>query len=127
MRKTDEEIKKFIDNNEVLTVNELEKFIYNNKRGAMVTINRWWGYVLETKDWVKLREYREKKILDCIKNNTKLAYEKFVEIYNSDIRFKGKGFKSSQKILNEVYGYDVGRSTVQRLYTKMKVSNGVIN
>lgn len=60
--RTDEEIKKFIDEREVLTRTELSKFIYGYKQLGNSRSLKWWLYVLETKDLTKLKEFAKDKI-----------------------------------------------------------------
>lgn len=61
--KQDWEIKKFIDENEVLTQSELRIFMYGYRNGKFPTrFLEWWTYVLETKDWVKMKQHKENKI-----------------------------------------------------------------
>ena len=66
--KTDAEIKEFIDGREALTKCELMRFMYLGfvkNQGCMTRpqAKRWWFYVLETKKWEVLKEYKKEKML----------------------------------------------------------------
>lgn len=125
--RTEDEVKKFIDDREALTVTELSYFIYKNRKGANKRIRRWWGYVLDTKNWVKLREYKEKKMAGCDNGKRLMTVDEFSEIYKKDPRFQGKGYRAIFSLLKKAYNFPGSCSTVHRLYNNMKVLNGVIN
>jgi hypothetical protein len=114
--KTDSEIKEFIDSKEAITKSELCVFIYgysggsvHNKKSSM--LNKFWDYVLETKDWKKQREHKEKKLkLD--------KFPAFKKIYKNDKRIRELGSTSAIKLLKIIYNMHVSRSTFSK-YKKM--------
>lgn len=114
--KTDKEIKDWIDSQEVLTMMELYHFVCpwtkRNRPGKQERkrINDYWGYVLETKDWGKLREYRNKKInRGSFKQDN---FDKFKEIYSSDKRIREAGKRKTKTLLNEVYNLNIGLQAI---------------
>ena len=111
--KTDEEIKKFIDSKNVLTQKELGNFIYGHRKGNGKLSGRWlewWQYVLDTKDWKELREYRDNLITKHHKNR----FETFREIYKKDKRISGFGIRKQLKILETIYGLHYSNSTLSK-------------
>lgn len=124
--KTDEEIKDFIDSREVLTRIELVEFIYGQKnkrhKTAFPKVQKYWLYVLQTKDMVKLRKYAEEKIR--IGNHRKDA-ERIRTIIAEDERFNC-GSKKASKLMNDIYNIRISRSIVNN-YLKEKNVSAKIN
>ncbi len=122
--KTDDEIKQFIDAHEVITRNELSRFIYGYKDSTnRRRLQRWWEYVLKTKDWLKLQSHAEAKI-----NHTYITrerYNQFKKIYLEDPRLVGK--RTSKTILKEVYGVDLSISAISRYLKKIRIENEKIS
>ena len=119
--KTDTEIKEFIDSREVLSKNDLCEFVYGIRRGytSHERIYKWWEYVLRTKEWSKLRCYKEHKI-----NNGNFGVEnfnKYKEIYDKDLRIREAGSRKAQKILENVYSFHLARNII--INYKRKVQN----
>ena len=113
--RTDEEIKEWIDSREALTKNELYEFKRGHKRYGgrdNVWLKKWWDYVLKTKDWEKLREYREHKIENWNVNTDK--YKRFHEIIEEDKRLLVFGSRYLKKWLKKHYNLELARSTIQR-------------
>ena len=99
--KSDGEIKQWIDSKAVLTYNELSRFIYGYKGGTPNIVNKYWGYVLQTKKWDKIKEYQTSKI-----NNGQLnvnRFEKIKEIMKTDKRIREAGCKTGSKLLKTLY------------------------
>ena len=124
--KSDEEIKEFIDNKEALTATELTKFIYPDwnknsiKKGMSqkYRVAKWWEYVLNTKNWEKLREYKEQKITNGNKNIER--FNRFREIYLTDPRFREIGRRRASKLIKRIYGFDIPVSTMERYLKAIK-------
>lgn len=118
--KTDEEIKKWIDERNVLTKIELSKFILGYKRvyDRDKRLNHWWSYVLETKDWNALRKYKEEKINHSVGMNE--HYRRFKEIYQSDLRLNGAGIKLTTRILNNIYNFNLSKTTIAGYLTRLR-------
>ena len=93
--KTDAEIKEWIDSREAFTQNELSKFIHGYKINNNKLTRKWWAYVLETKDWTALKDYRNKK-------NRLDYFERFYKIYKKDKRLQECGCRKAKKILKEL-------------------------
>lgn len=107
--KTDEEIREFIDSREALTQQELAAFMWRLKRiKNSPKFVKHWNYVLETKDWERLKSYREEKIT-C--NRTKEHYLEFLDIVRKDSRCRGK--RTTHKIC-KLHGLNLSLSTIQR-------------
>lgn len=118
--KSEKEIKEFIDSKEVITQRELNKFIYGYTGGDRNSkFRHWWDYVLKTKDWKKLKEYRDKKITSL--NNGK--FETFKKLYDKDERLRMYGTKRQKKLLLNIYGLDYGRTTLAAYNKKLKNAN----
>lgn len=125
--KTDEEIKQWIDEREVLTKIELSKFIYGVNGRNYVTknkTNRWWNYALKTKQWDKLREHRDYKM-----NNprTDLRYKQVHDLMQKDIRFKDVGKRRAQSLIKSIYKLDIPLATVGRYLRKIRETTNVID
>ena len=123
--KSDEEIKEFIDNKEALTQSDLIRFMYN-KTGYITNgtpflknrVRKWWDYVLETKDWVKLKEYREN-----INNNANKKVERLEQvrkIYQADKRLQEFGKRRIRNLLKEVYDLDIPLPSLARYIKELK-------
>lgn len=108
--KTNEEIKKFIDSKTVLTKSELCIFFYGEDRHSGLTprLQKWWDYVLETKNLVALKLYREQKIRNFPNEN----FFKFRDLYLKDKRFQIFGTRKLQRLLKEVYNLNFTRNTI---------------
>jgi hypothetical protein len=125
--KTDKEIIDWIDSKEVLTQNELMRFMYNSTHngGGMPGSGRWrkfWQYVLETKDWVKLREYRDAKMkVDWYSNNHN--YQLFKKAYGNDPRFKGIGKRKAKRLFEDIYKIKLSISTIGRYIKQIRGNN----
>lgn len=116
--KTDQEIIDFIDSREVLTRNELGRFIYGYKKSNMEKVKRYWLYVIQKKDLVKLKEYACSKTTH--KDITNPILERVKEVYATDPRFKDIGGKSAYKLFKKLYGIDCTLRTFQRYHAKVK-------
>jgi hypothetical protein len=111
MNVTPEEIKEFIDSKEVLTQRELSTFMYGYNNGTgRNRFYEWWDYVLNTKDWTKLRAYREQRITTA---SQKKYFDQFLSIYNKDPRFKTAGKKKAFKLC-KLHQLTISPSTVRR-------------
>jgi len=109
--KSDSEIKQWIDERGAMTQAELGRFIYETTHYTRSTrTEKWWGYVLSTKNFAKLRQYRVDKINSRF--NTEL-FDKIKGIYLKDKRLQGVGHKLGKKLLRQLYGVEVARSTYQ--------------
>lgn len=116
--KSDDEIQEWIDRRDVTTQRELMTFIYGYYSGKRHKLFcKWWLYVIETKDLVKLNEYRESRI--NVAFNVKL-FERIKEIYNKDPRIKEVGVKSGTKLLNSLYGITIPKSTYRTYLKRIK-------
>ncbi len=104
--KSDEEIKDFIDSRKALTKRELSVFIYGQKSGNP-RVDKFWGYVLETKNWKDLKEYQRKK-------NRLDIFENFKKIYKKDKRLQENGIKNITKLLKEIYNIKLSYSTLSK-------------
>ena len=115
--KSDQEIKCWIDNREVLTRAELANLICNHNlkttRMESPTIRRWWDYILKTKDSIKLREYAEYKIKDKQRGKFK-KFDEFKEIYLKDERLKTTGKRAGARLLKNVYNIVISPNAYQR-------------
>lgn len=119
--KTDQEIKDFIDSREVLTRREITEFIYGqkNKRDTTHTkVQKYWLYVLQTKDMVKLREYAEEKIRT---GNQRDDAERIRTIIAEDERFNC-GSRKASKLMNDIYNIHISRNIVNN-YLREKCIN----
>jgi len=123
--KTDTEIKEFIDDREALTQSDLVRFMYNKTgritTGSVFLKNRcreWWDYVLETKDWIKLKEYKE----DILKNGNKKVerLEQVRKIYQTDKRLQEFGKRRIRNLLIEVYDLDIPLPSLARYIKELK-------
>ena len=118
---TDEEIKNFIDSRDVLTVQELYRFVFPDQKTKYGKIEgklvRWWEYVLKTKDWKLLREYREKKINEGNFNHKN--FNKYKDIHEKDTRVRESGTRRTQAILREVYDLKLARSVISSYKRKL--------
>ena len=119
--KTDKEIKDWIDKQDVLTRADLRRFMYPtlgyNRIGtkSKPRFNKFWDYVLSTKDWEKLREYKESRISFGGKSNLdKDKFNKYKKAFESDIRIREAGKRLSQKLLEQHFSLKIGTSTIQR-------------
>ena len=125
MKKSDFEIKEFIDNREVLTQSDLIRFMYN-KTGRITNgtpflknrVKRWWDYVLGTKDWVKLKEYREHIINTGNKKGERI--DKVRKIYQTDKRLQEFGKRRIRNLLIEVYDLDIPLPSLARYIKELK-------
>lgn len=119
--KTDKEIRDFIDSKEVLTQRELNEFIYGYWKTVIpgTTIYKYWQYVLQTKDWKKLRNYRENKI--NFTNFKMENFNKYKEIYEKDSRIRERGSRYAQRILEQVYKFHLARNII--ISYKRKIEN----
>jgi len=118
--KNDKEIKEFIDSKEVLTIKELSVFVYPNwgenalkkSMSQKYRVKEWWSYVLKTKDWGKLQEYKKHKIYDW--NLDKERYKKFTELYKRDERIRVWGSRKLKDFLLGRYNIVISRSSIQQ-------------
>lgn len=116
--KTDQEIIDFIDSREVLTRNELSKFIYGYKNTSLTKVKRFWLYAIETKDLAKLKQHAYDK--ETHKDRTDLILERVKSIYTTDSRFNNIGGKSAYKLFKKLYGIDCNMRTFQRYHAKVQ-------
>ncbi len=123
--RSDEETKEFIDSKEVITRTELSMFMYGYKKpSAECRIVKWWDYVLQTKDWDKLKKYRTAKI-----NHTDIPcdrYNKIKQIYLTDPRLKNTGKRTTRRILRDVYKICLSDTTVSRYLKKIRRGNETV-
>lgn len=115
MRRTDKEIKEWIDSKDVLTRRELTMFMQPGRktRGNETNVRfcKWWDYVLKTKDWNKLKEYAADKVKS---NLNKERFEEFVKLYKSDIRIREYGKVRGSKYLKKKYNLELHPTTLKR-------------
>ena len=119
MKVSDKDVKDFIDSRKVLTKVELFKFIYPKSKlnwHGGCRLERWWDYVLKTKKWKELREYRDNKISI---GSSRGIYEPFMNIYNSDPRAKGAGKRTMLKLCH-LHGLNISLSTIQRYLREIR-------
>lgn len=116
--KTDPEIKQWIDSREVVTKSELSQFIYGYNSTNTQKVNRYWLYVLDTKDLAKLKKYAYDKETHNDRLNPIL--ERIAGIYRTDPRFNSLGGKASYKLFNRLYGVDCNERTFQKYHKKVK-------
>ena len=126
--KTDAEIKEFIDGREALTIREVNIFLHPNWNNASISkslsckssgkLRRWWQYVLETKEWQKLREHKEYKINNA--NQKGERFDKFRKIYQSDQRMQEFGKRRIRNLLIKVYDLDIPLATLGRYIKELK-------
>ena len=115
-KRTDEEIKAWIDAREALTAKELMRFMYFIPEGQKLISHthsgmmKWWKYVLATKNWEKLNEYRENKI----KHSGDEKFKKYQEIYGKDERIRKAGVNKRQEILDRIYKFHLSLSTLSK-------------
>lgn len=104
--KSELEIKEFIDSREVLSKNELGRFIYGYKNSHELTL-KWWLYVLHNKNLVKLKKYQKEKETH---NSQK---ERILGLISKDKRLRECGTRKMIKILNEIYNIKTNRRSIQ--------------
>jgi hypothetical protein len=114
--KCDNEIKQWIDEREVLTKNELSRYMFNCRTHGNQRLRSWWNYVLETKDWAKLKEYNELKN----RKGQPERFKKFVEIYNNDSRFAKLGKRYTMRLLLELYDFKLSLATAGRYLREIR-------
>jgi len=116
---TDTEIKQYIDSREALSKNDLSKFIYGYPRATTTTlVNKYWLYVIETKDLMKLKKYAYDK--EQHKDRLDPILERIAGIYRTDPRFNSLGGKASYKLFKRLYGVDCAERTFQNYHKKVK-------
>lgn len=115
--KTDDSIKEFIDSKEVLTMRELVGFMYpentkyNWKRSySNPRIAKYWNYVLETKNWAKIKNHINYKIKNG--NFNRKNFNKYKEIYDMDERIRTCGTRRAQRLLMNIYKFHLARSVI---------------
>jgi len=125
MTKTEAEIKEFIDSREVLMKSELIRFIYPNydykKAGGYYTklkFLRWWDYVLQTKDWAKLKEHRNYREKNANKKGER--FNRVREIYKTDNRLQEFGKRRIRNLLIKVYDLDIPLASLARYLKELK-------
>lgn len=120
--KSDPEIKEWIDSKEALTKNELGKFIYGYKASTVSPkVEKYWLYVIETKDLMKLKKYAYDK--EQHKDRLDPILERIAGIYRTDPRFNSIGGKSAYKLFKRLYGVDCKERTFQKYHKKVKNEN----
>lgn len=108
--KSEAEIKDYIDSRKVLSKIELSKFIYGYKNAHYKT-EKWWLYVLHTKNLVKLYKEKQKRIYtSCIHKDK----ERILELLRTDERLKNAGDRNRVKYLKQFYNIEISRPTLQR-------------
>jgi hypothetical protein len=122
-KKSDLEIKEFIDSREVLTKYELSMFIFgvkdcNNLDDKKVL--EFWHYTLETKNWKTLKDYQKSKIHI---GRPPLALTKLYELLKTDKRLAGYGKRKLAKYVNDMYGFKVSPSTTQKFLQQIRGKN----
>lgn len=118
--KTDQEIKDWIDEREVFCKKELIIFMFNKNNGGRLHNKRFigfWDYVLETKDWGKLKKYIRHKNFGS--NGAKKGdkyyrkkFKKFEEVYKSDKRLAEMGCVRTSNFLNAFYNLELNPATI---------------
>jgi len=108
--KSDQEVIDFIDSKEALTRSEISMFLYGTKQETgQSRIQKFWAYVLKTKDPVKLREYVTQKIVN---GNRRKDADKIRKIIKTDIRFHGCGAYMASKLMQSVYKIRISISCI---------------
>lgn len=122
-KRSDAEIKEFIDSREVLTKCELVKFVYGENRYEKLKvkfINNAWNYALQTKNWQKMKEYQEFKIKF---GNKSVYFPKLLDLSKTDKRLFEFGKRKLVKFLNEHYGMIISLATAQRFLQQIRGKN----
>lgn len=123
--KTDSEIKEFIDSKEALTQKELAEWMYDNKWRSTQRLYKWWDYVLQTKNWDDLKEYRDNKINNGNpKTEERARFKEYLKLYNSDGRISKNGKRYISKLLKEVYNFEIPYVTIGRYNKLIRGNNG---
>lgn len=134
--KTDKEIKEFIDSREVLTQNELSHFMYGhscpvityakNGKEYQNKIMGWWGYVLKTKDWGKLRKYKKSHTIGFGRyshfHKDKKIIEKIVKKYFGNKRLT---LSDVRELLKEKYNIAVSAHTLDNYRIRMGIESNI--
>jgi hypothetical protein len=112
--RSDKEIKEFIDSREALTQRELMLFMHNTMDFQIRYTRdlKWWAYVLDTKDWQKLKAYKHFKINE--KNIKSGHYNEYKKIYFKDERIRNSGVRGNRKLLKSIYDIHVSLSSIKR-------------
>ena len=110
MLRSEAEIKEFIDSRKVLSKIELSRFIYGYKNANKKT-ERWWLYVLQTKNLEKLYKEKQKRINTSSLHKDK---ERILVLFETDERLKNAGARNRVKYLKQFYNISVERSTLQK-------------
>jgi len=117
--KSDDEIKEWIDSREVVTQTELWKFIYGYSKGDYTPIfTKWWLYVIEYKDLSKLKNYANQKIKDGRFNHE--LFNKVKSVYDSDARLRDLGYRLGARLLKNVYGIEIAKTTYHSYKRKIE-------
>lgn len=115
MKRSDKEILEFINNKGVLTHNELKLFIYGELWGSRRT-RYWWNYVIQNKNWKKL------KIYSLSKQNHNSKQDLFHKIYIKDKRFREVGHRKVRNMLKNIYNINLSPTTIKK-YLKNERQN----
>jgi hypothetical protein len=122
-KKSDLEIKEFIDSREVLTKRELTEFIYGELKDYRLNskfINNAWDYALQTKNWQKMKEYQKTRI----KYGNKLTHiPELLELSKTDKRLLEFGKRKLVKFLNEHYGIIISLAAAGRFLQQIRGKN----
>jgi hypothetical protein len=122
-KKSDLEIKEFIDSREVLTKCELVKFVYGENRYDKLKvkfINNAWNYALQTKNWQKMKEYQKTKIKYGHKST---HIPELLKLSKIDKRLLEFGKRKLVKFLNEHYGIIISLSAAGRFLQQIRGKN----
>lgn len=113
--KSEAEIKRYIDSRKVLTKNELGRFIYGYKNNTVLT-EKWWIYVLQTKDLKELYNEKQRRIKYENKKHNKSHKDKqrILELLKKDIRLKNAGTRKQTEYLLRFYNIKVSRRTLMK-------------
>ena len=108
-----------------MTQSDLIRFVYDKTGrlagGFLFSRNKlrgWWDYVLETKDWIKLKEYKENIINNGNKKVERL--DKVRKIYQTDKRLQEFGKRRIRNLLIEVYDLDIPLPSLARYIKELK-------
>lgn len=111
--KSEAEIKRYIDSRKVLTKNELGRFIYGYKNNTVLT-EKWWIYVLQTKDLKELYNEKQRRIKYKNHNKSHKDKQRILELLKKDIRLKNAGTRKQTEYLLRFYNIKVSRRTLMK-------------
>jgi len=127
--KTDTEIKDWIDEREVLTQNELSRFMWGyvgsysltkNGKVHQTKLGAWWDYVLNSKNLEKLKQYKQNKIY-ANKQNFHKQKDKICEILKTDERFVCPAEKAIP-LFKKIYKINVSEHAINKYKKEIGIS-----